>query len=516
MAKQRTPMSATVEALIYTRVSSDLQAETGVSLDMQLAECRRWAASQGYVLGREYQDVMSGSRDDRPAYAAMLDEIRTMAATGKRIVVVTWRLDRMGRKVLERVQRRAELKALGCEIASATEGGIVSDLTANILASVAEEETRVLSERCKGARRRIVANGWRPIGDVPWGYLVRDATPEERAAGAPSRVLDIEPMAAATVRECFERAAGGESIRSVARWLSGLPSEARGDRAWGPQATSMMLARCVYAARNEAEGGDPLDAPRGHWPAIVSDEVWAAVQRERVLSRRLPKQATGGYLLSGFARCRVDGTKMVGGRGGNGRCLRYRCDKNGCAVSVKAGSLDEAVLRQVTPLLDLARIDGQLRRELRAEWDRLRGAGVERVDARRIERLRAEVERGQKRLASAAIMLLDGTIDRAGYDLARAQIEADVTAAGRELERLEAVAPSTPALPDLDEALGRVGDWGRALASTDVPGRRRVLAELIERVDPVRVGYGKYDADITWTKEGEALRLMAARLERAA
>jgi site-specific DNA recombinase len=57
-------------ALIYLRVSTDEQAREGVSLDAQLAECRRYAARLGWVLGAEYADVLSGTRDDRPRYQA--------------------------------------------------------------------------------------------------------------------------------------------------------------------------------------------------------------------------------------------------------------------------------------------------------------------------------------------------------------------------------------------------------------------------------------------------------------
>ena len=60
--------SSLITALIYTRVSSDEQAREGVSLDAQLAACREYSARQGWMIGREYTDVMTGKRDDRPEY----------------------------------------------------------------------------------------------------------------------------------------------------------------------------------------------------------------------------------------------------------------------------------------------------------------------------------------------------------------------------------------------------------------------------------------------------------------
>lgn len=172
--------------LIYTRVSSFEQAREGVSLDAQAATCRRYAAAQGWVLGQEFQDILSGGRDDRPEYRALLAEVRRLRIAGQPVVVVVARLDRLGRRLLERVRCREELKALGVPVHSVLEGGEVSDLLANILASIAEEEVRTLGERVAVAMRHISSNGWFPPGRPSWGYRLRPATAEERKDGAHS------------------------------------------------------------------------------------------------------------------------------------------------------------------------------------------------------------------------------------------------------------------------------------------------------------------------------------------
>ena len=172
--------STLTTALIYTRVSSEEQAHEGLSLDTQLAECRRYAAQQGWVLGSEYQDVMSGRRDDRPQYQALLGDVRHLRATGQTVSVVVAALDRLGRKLLERVRCREELKSLGVSVHAVREGGEVSDLVANILASVAEEEVRRLGERVSAAWQHITSQGWHKVGNCPWGYRWRQPTDAER------------------------------------------------------------------------------------------------------------------------------------------------------------------------------------------------------------------------------------------------------------------------------------------------------------------------------------------------
>src|SRR5258708_4287454 len=100
-------------AVLYRRVSSDEQAETGTSLAAQLAETRRYALAHEWLIDGEYEDVMSGRRDDRPAYRSMLDRVRALHTEGRATIVVVAALDRLGRDLMESCRARKELKALG-------------------------------------------------------------------------------------------------------------------------------------------------------------------------------------------------------------------------------------------------------------------------------------------------------------------------------------------------------------------------------------------------------------------
>src|ERR1700687_52839 len=92
--------AAITTALVYTRVSGDEQEREGLSLPAQLADCRRYAAAHGWIIGAEFQDVMSGKRDDRPQYQALLAEVRRLRADGQGVTVVVRWLHCFGRRVL--------------------------------------------------------------------------------------------------------------------------------------------------------------------------------------------------------------------------------------------------------------------------------------------------------------------------------------------------------------------------------------------------------------------------------
>src|SRR5258708_27450191 len=84
-------------ALLYMRVSSDDQAREGTSLDAQLSECRRYVLAHQWPIDGEFTDVMSGTRDDRPQYQALLSRVRQLRAQKVAVVVGVPALDPFGR-----------------------------------------------------------------------------------------------------------------------------------------------------------------------------------------------------------------------------------------------------------------------------------------------------------------------------------------------------------------------------------------------------------------------------------
>jgi DNA invertase Pin-like site-specific DNA recombinase len=503
-------------ALIYTRVSKDEQAREGVSLAAQLATCRRYAAAHGWLLGEEFQDVLSGRRDDRPRYQDLLTEVRRLRTEGYPVVVAVARLDRLGRRLLERVRSRQELQVLGVPVHSVSEGGEVSDLVANVLAAVAEEEVRALGERVVAARRHIAAGGWYLPGKAPWGYRWRPATTEERHQGAPRSVLEIDPETAPHDAEAFARAAAGATICAVHEWLVTLPATARGGRVMGFAAVRQILASPVYAARPPRSGSDILAQPVGRWPAIVDDDTWLRVRDHVRSHRNLPRQASRTHLLTGLLRCPRCGGRMHGRRQG-ARTRDYECMANlrganvatrTCTYSALAPQVDNLVLAEVLPTVEIAtEVLPSLRTALTQAWEALRrpiGNTVS-LAAQRTAQLERTAEQARSRLTKAAVLFADGDLDHPGYELLRDKARADLEAAEAELGSLRAISPD-PDLPPLQTVLGAAGGWVTALREGDVPAQREVLAVLVDHVVPVRVRRGEYAVEIAWTPLGQALR----------
>jgi DNA invertase Pin-like site-specific DNA recombinase len=137
-------------SLGYARVSTSQQ-----TLDQQ------HDALTAAGVERIFDDKMSGSRDDRPGLAALLDYARQ----GDTVTVVA--LDRLGRSLSGIVRTIETLRERGIELRSLREGidysTPVGRMVAGIFASLAEYERTLINERAAAARDAARARG-KPVG----------------------------------------------------------------------------------------------------------------------------------------------------------------------------------------------------------------------------------------------------------------------------------------------------------------------------------------------------------------
>lgn len=207
MTAPRTKRTATgpVRALAYLRVSTEGQAESGAGLDAQRAAVEAEAARQGWQL-EIVADTGSGANLNRPALVEALDRLDR----GEADLLLAAKLDRVSRSVkdfaglLERANRRGwRLVLLDLGDTSTATG----ELTANMIASAAQYERRLIGQR------------------------TREGLAAKRAAGVRLGRPSVLP------REVIERIVTqrreGQSMRMIAEGLTadGVPT-ARGGTEW--------------------------------------------------------------------------------------------------------------------------------------------------------------------------------------------------------------------------------------------------------------------------------------------
>jgi len=195
-----------MRAALYGRVST---ADRGQEVENQLAELRRFVATQGWEIVTEFIDHESGGRADRAEFRRMFRN----AAQRKFDVVLVWALDRMTREgVAETFDYIKRLTSHGVQFVSFTEEhfrttGPAGELMIAVAAWIAKQERIRISERVKAALKLAKVKGTRsgrPIGR-PRVVFRRDLAAELKSQGLGWRTIGRRlGVGATTVRHALK------------------------------------------------------------------------------------------------------------------------------------------------------------------------------------------------------------------------------------------------------------------------------------------------------------------------
>jgi DNA invertase Pin-like site-specific DNA recombinase len=169
---------------IYARVSTD---DKGQDPENQLRQLRQWCANAGHELVHEYVDRESGRKgvNGRKQFAALFED----AHKRKFDCVLFWALDRFTREgMVPTIIHLQRLAACGVGFHSytephlATDNELVRDILLALLASLAKQEAKRISERTKAGMARARAQGKR-LGRPAISLKLKAQIAERIAAG---------------------------------------------------------------------------------------------------------------------------------------------------------------------------------------------------------------------------------------------------------------------------------------------------------------------------------------------
>jgi site-specific DNA recombinase len=226
-------MGARPRVVAYVRVSTEKQAEQGLSLDAQRAKLMAYAALYELDLVAIEVDAGVGAKTlQRPALQRALGALK--AGTAEALLVV--KLDRLTRSVKDLgvlvetyfLAGRWSLLSVSEQIDTRTAAG---RMVLNILAAVSQWERETIGERTAEAmaykRRRREYTG----GEPPYGW--------RRAADGVH--LDAHREEQAIIRAAWELKAAGLSLRTIGARLAARGLLPRQGQAWNPKTVRDLL-----------------------------------------------------------------------------------------------------------------------------------------------------------------------------------------------------------------------------------------------------------------------------------
>ena len=218
-----------------------------------------------------------------------------------------------------------------------------------------EYQKRILAN----GRHLAVSNGWFIGNRAPFGYrrvVVRDGKRN-------GHTLEPVPDEASIVRQVFEMYASGTGLTEICSWLDAVTVKPGGGTAWLIPDVIRMLDNAHYrgmvrwgyrknstrvvdgVVKSSRKRSEDVEFFPGRHPAIVSDELWDAVQRRRGTVPKVKREKTLRNPFAGLLFCSCCGAAMILHTSyGSGkysyltyqsvRCQRYRtCQTVPCSLS---------------------------------------------------------------------------------------------------------------------------------------------------------------------------------------
>ena len=475
MAKK--PIKPLITAL-YERLSKDdeLKGESN-SITNQKKYLEDYATRNGFTNIRHFtDDGYTGRNFNRPGFQELLAEVHA----GNVGVIIVKDMSRLGRNYLqvgfytEILFPEKEIHFIAINNSVDSENGSDNDFTP-FLNIMNEWYARDTSNKIKSIFNSRMADGKRCSGSIPFGY---NRMPGDK------QTLVVDPVASLVVKRIFDMADTGMSPTQIAKQLQEEqvlipsaytakfhPEQNNGKRyfdpyGWSNTTVNAILDRQEYLGhtilKKSVSTNFKTDKRRSTsedeqyifyftHEAIVSQELWDSVQKQRVRSpRKTPAGTYQQHKLSGYLFCSDCGSRMAlqsakkhKDGGPDDRYYSFRCGAYGqrgteCSAHyVNAEAVEGLILSSIQRMSkfvieDEAAFAEQLRLKAQAKVD---AVPVEKKQ--QLEELERQYEELDVKLRSLYENFFAGLILERQYKTLMAQYDKEQTACEERIEELK-------------------------------------------------------------------------------
>jgi DNA invertase Pin-like site-specific DNA recombinase len=211
-----------MKAIGYVRVSTDRQAEQGVSLEAQEAKIRAMATVPGAEL---FEVIVDGGESAKNLNRPGLHRLLALVDSGKVDGVIVAKLDRLTRSVKDLCSLLELFEKRGVALISVAESldtaSAAGRLVITIMAAVSQWEREAIGERTRDALRHKRTSGER-VGNIRFGFRL---SPD-------GKHVEPDPGEQGVLTEIGHLRQSGHTLRGIAAALNRKALRTRRGSAW--------------------------------------------------------------------------------------------------------------------------------------------------------------------------------------------------------------------------------------------------------------------------------------------
>ena len=417
-------------AAAYIRVSTEDQVE--YSPDAQLVEIRKYAASHGCIIPREFIFIDEGISGKQTAKRDAFNRMIGLAKTKPKPfdAILLWKFSRFARNREDSIVYKSMLrKQLGIEVVSISEP-VGDDKMSIIMEAMIEAMDEYYSINLAEEVKRGMTEKARRGGlqaTPAFGYRVEQ------------NVLVPVPEEAALVRSIFDRFVAGAGLFPIAKWLNDMGVTTHRGGRFENRTVEYILRNPVYIGklrwnpagrtRRDFTSEDIILSEARHEP-LVSQETWDAAQARMAVVKAQWKYhgrpaTEHKRWMSGLVRCSDCGSTLIFCKPHYWKCNGYA--RGGCKTSQH---VSDEKLRDM--LLSALRHDQGSGVPITYKTVRSKPEEVDTLSA-----LQEQQKQLTAKLARLREAYLAGVEDLESYGAAKAALEAQGEALGARIRELE-------------------------------------------------------------------------------
>lgn len=250
-------------AICYYRYSSDAQRDA--SIDQQRNAAIEYAKTHNYHIIKEYEDrAMSGSREDRPGFQQMLEEVKLLRPA----YLILWKTDRLSRDRIDSAIAKKILRDAGCEIVYVAEAMPEDEAERVLIESIQEGLAQhFLIQHRKNVTRGLNYNAENCLynGRVTLGYI-----------GKPDCRYKIDSKTAPIVKMIYKKYADGVPMKKIMEELNDAAIKTVKGNDFTINSLRYILKNRAYIG--EYKWGEHIIP--GGMPQIIENDLFDRVQEK--------------------------------------------------------------------------------------------------------------------------------------------------------------------------------------------------------------------------------------------